>query len=209
VRVSAKQNDTTIDVQITADLRNRSGALLLADKPLLRGTIVLAPAGEVTSAVKPRVVAQPVQGLHWEHCVFTENGVIYHGPIFRGLRAMALEGEFSWGHAVATPVEAINGRRLGREWVINPLLLDACLYACGSTLWLKNRGTIALPDGFEQLWFGRLLRPNEKCLIAVRDLGRVGKSNSYDFSAYGEDGDLLLDMAGYRNTIAAAEPRSH
>jgi hypothetical protein len=207
VRVTAIARGNEIECQLTCDVKNRKGDVLLKDKPHLRGLVDVAPAGTASVELQPFVVAEPpADPRKWDRCFYTENIVIYHGPVFRCLRAIGIEGEYAWGNVVALPMPELAGKRNAEGWLLNPSLLDACLYSCGSVLWLKNRGIIAVPDGFEQLRLGRFPRPGEKCLVTMLDRGRSGDRAFYDFSLTGDDGAAILEVLGYRNQIVAEEP---
>jgi hypothetical protein len=207
VRVTAVAHGNEIECQLTCDVKNRKGDVLLKDKPHLRGIVDVAPAGTTSVELQPFVVAEPpADPQKWDRCFYTENIVIYHGPVFRCLRAIAIEREHAWGNVAALPMPEFAGQRNALGWLLNPSLLDACLYSCGSVLWLKNRGIIAVPDGFEQLRLGRFPRPGEKCLVTMLDRGRSGDRTFYDFAATGEDGAAILEVLGYRNQIVAEEP---
>lgn len=207
IRVHAVARGSEIECQLTSDVRNRKGDVLMRDKPHLRGIVDVAPASTATSRLAPLVTAKPpVDPAKWDRCFYTENIVIYHGPVFRCLRALTVDGRHGWGRIVALPMPEIAGTRSADGWLLNPSLLDACLYACGSFFWIMNRGIIAVPDGFDELRLGRFPRPNEKCLIAMLDRGRQEDRTFYDFTLTGENGDTLVNVTGYRNKIVGEEP---
>jgi hypothetical protein len=207
IRVHATVRGSEIECQLTSDVRNRKGEVLLKDKPHLKGIVDVAPVGTPISKLNPSVTARPPgDPTKWDRCFYTENIVIYHGPVFRCLRALAVNGKHCWGDVVALPMPKIAGARSSEGWFTNPSMLDACLYSCGSFFWLMNRGIIAVPDGFDQLRLGRFPRPNEKLLVSMLDRGRQGDKTYYDFTVYGEGGVPILDVIGYRNQIVGEEP---
>lgn len=42
----------------------------------------------------------------------------------------------------------------------------------------------------------------------MADRGRNGDRTSYDFSVFGDDGDVILDVVGYSNLIVAEGPQA-
>jgi hypothetical protein len=206
VRIEAVAAGAEIACQVTCDVRNRRGDVLLKDKPHMRGVVELTNSARGRRLYPASTAAcPPADPTRWVRCFYTEKIVIHHGPVFRGLRAIAVDGEYSWGQIVPRPIEDLSENR-GEGWLSNPMLLDACFYACGSMLWLKNRGIIAVPDGIDRLRFGRFPRAKEKCVVTIRDRGRSDNRTTYDFTVTGDDGDVLVDVVGYRNLVIAEEP---
>jgi len=207
IRVAAARDASEIKCELTCDVRNQRGDVLLEDKQHLRGTVDVDNAADGQRLpARDDLPAAPDDPTRWVRCFYTENIVIYHGPVFRCLRQLAIDDTTAWACITAIPVSKFNGDRAGDGWHLNPGVLDACLYACGSFLWLKCRGVIAVPDGFERLRWGRSPRPGERCLLTITDRGREGNHTFYDFSLAGDDGETLLDVVGYRNMIVAEEP---
>jgi hypothetical protein len=200
-RVHAKVGENVIDCDFTCDFFNRKGQLLLKDKPYLRTQVEVAKQGRTLTA------APPPEPAGWTLCWYPESElVIYHGPAFRCLREFAVEGEEGWGRIVAPAAGELTGHRPGSHRVMPSALLDACFFSCGVVLWWQMRGVVAIPDGIESIRLGRSPQPGEVCLVHITSRGREGKLALFDFTVFGEDGSVVLQVDGYRNVIVAEAP---
>ncbi len=200
-RIHAATNEGIIDCDFTCDFYNRKGQLLLKDKPYLRSQV------EIAKEYKTLTAPMPPEPSGWTLCWYPESElVIYHGPPFRCLREFAVEGDEGWGRIVAPLASELGGRRDGSRWVIPAALLDACFFSCGVVLWWHLRGVVAIPDGIESIRLGRNPEPGEVCLVHITSRGRDGKLALFDFTVFGEDGSVVLQVEGYRNVIVAEAP---
>lgn len=201
-RLHATQSgEHTIDTTFTCDFYNRKGQLLLKDKPYLKTQVEIANESRTLTA------AQPPEPSGWTLCWYPESElVIYHGPVFRCLREFAVEGDEGWGKIVAPPASELAGHRQGGRWVLPAALLDSCFFSCGVVLWWHLRGAVAIPDGIGAIQLGRSAQPGEVCLVHITSRGRDGKLALFDFTVFGEDGSVILQVEGYRNVIVAEAP---
>jgi NAD(P)-dependent dehydrogenase (short-subunit alcohol dehydrogenase family) len=199
IHAAAKEDATHCD--FTCDFYNRKGQLLLKDKPYLKADVELAKESRPLSA------EMPPEPSGWTLCWYPESElVIYHGPVFRCLREFAVEGDEGWGKIVAPPASDLGGKRQGGRWVLPAALLDACFFSCGVVLWWHLRGVVAIPDGIGAVKLGRSPKPGEVCLVHITSRGREGKLALFDFTVFGEDGGVVLQVEGYRNVIVAEAP---
>lgn len=199
-RVHAEVRGSDVAGRFTCDFYNRSGKLLLPDKPYLECAVETGPQAPALEAPLP---GEPRE---WTRCWYPdEDIVIWHGPVYRCLYEMAVEGDQAWGHLRAPAPEALAGRRGAQGWILPAAPLDACFFACGVFLWWRFRGVVAIPDGLERLRLGRAPRADEECLVHIRDRGREAQRALYDFTVYGDDGSVLFQVDGYRNVIVAEE----
>jgi NAD(P)-dependent dehydrogenase (short-subunit alcohol dehydrogenase family) len=200
-RIHARASGRLIECDFTCDFYNRKGQLLLQDKPYLKTQV------EVAKDHRPLTAPLPPEPSGWTLCWYPESElVIYHGPPFRCLREFAVEGEEGWGKIVAPKPSELTGRREGSRWVLPAALLDACFFSCGVVLWWHLRGVVAIPDGIEAVLLGRNPEPGEVCLVHITSRGRDGKLALFDFTVFGEDGTVVLQVEGYRNVIVAEAP---
>ncbi len=200
-RVHAQAEGDLIQCDFTCDFYNRRGQLLLKDKPYLRAQVETAPKRPAL-AVPP-----PPEPAGWTLCWYPESElVIYHGPVFRCLREFAVEEEDGWGKIVAPSPNEVGGRRRGSRWVMPSALLDACFFSCGVVLWWHLRGAVSIPDGIEAVRLGRAPQSGEVCLVHIKKRGRTGKLALFDFTVFGEDGTVILQVEGYRNVIVTEAP---
>jgi hypothetical protein len=176
----------------------------LKDKPYMRAVAKLAPA----AAPVPNAGSKAKAPEEWMDCWYFEDGlVIYHGPVFRNLRQINVEGDEGWARLVASPLAELSGQRRPRGgWIVPAALLDACFFGCGSYLWIRFEGTVAIPAGIERLVLGRPPRPEEHVLLSMRFRGRDGKHGLFDCHVAGDDGRMIMQVDGYRNVIVAEEP---
>ncbi|MCA9069529.1 MAG: polyketide synthase dehydratase domain-containing protein, partial [Planctomycetaceae bacterium] len=198
---ATKTDDHTLDCAFTCDFYNRKGKLLLPDKPYLKTQV------EIAKESRSLAVSPPPEPSGWTLCWYPESElVIYHGPVFRCLREFAVEGDQGWGKIVAPPASEVGGQRQGSRWVLPAALLDACFFSCGVVLWWNLRGVVAIPDGIGAIRLARSPQPGEVCLVHITSRGREGKLALFDFTVFGEDGSVVLQVEGYRNVIVAEAP---
>jgi len=192
--------DGEVACEFTSEFRNRRGQVLLKDKTYLRSVVELAEAAPCFG-LKP-----PPQPEVWGNTWYSQRDMqISHGPVFQSLRHLASVGEDDWGRMVTGRVEDLAGRRQGDGWITSPAALDACFFACGSFVWFKY-GVVAIPKKIERVSFGRLPWPGETCLVHLRCRAKNDQGAIYDFTLYGEDDTVLIQLVGYHNIIVAEVP---
>ncbi|MEX2285519.1 MAG: C45 family autoproteolytic acyltransferase/hydrolase [Planctomycetaceae bacterium] len=199
IRAAVSGHEVTCD--FTCDFHNRTGKLVLKDKPYLRCTVETAyqPAPlQVESHGTPR---------EWVDCWYPEEDVvIWHGPEFRCLRQIAVEEDRGWGRLVAPEIGNLGGSRTGEGWKIPTALLDSCFFACGVYLWFRCSGVVAIPAGIDRIRLGRQPRSDENCIVEIGYRGREGDQGIFDFTIFGEDHTAILQLEGYRNIIVSEAP---
>jgi acyl transferase domain-containing protein/NAD(P)-dependent dehydrogenase (short-subunit alcohol dehydrogenase family) len=201
-RIHATTDEESITCDFTADFYNRRGKLLRKDLAYLRTLVELADERS------PLKMPQPPQPDLWTDCRYPdEDIVIYHGPVFRYLKQMAIgNDDDAWARIEAPPLDELAGHRGGKGWILPPVVLDTCFFACGICLWFKHKGVVAIPDGIGRLILGHEARPGERCTVHIRDRGRQEKRALFDFTVFGESGKVVLHVEGYRNVIVAEAP---
>ena len=201
IRVTAQGDRLTC--LLTTDVVNRRGIVLKPDQPFLR--CVVETAAEPHRFSQRRPAALPVE---WNEIWYKdEDIVIYHGPEFRCLKRGVEENGLVWGEHVAPSKGNGNlaGRRGGEGWIMPSALLDSGMYGSGVMLWVKSK-VVAIPAGIGGITLGRTPRAGEVCSALYVDRGREGNNALYDFTIFGDDGEVIVHVDGYKNVIVAEQP---
>ena len=198
-RVRAVAEEDHVRCELTCDFLNRRGIVLQPNRPYLRANVVLTPTHrKLVSCTVPSV-------SEWHDVWYPEEDVIiYHGPVFRHLRQITVdERSDGWARLVAPSPDDVAGRRGGEGWYVPSALLDGCFFACGAFLWFLFEGVVAIPAGIAEIRFGRQPRAGEQCLAHIRFRDRKDDHGIFDIELFGEDGEAILQVEGYRNIIVA------
>ncbi len=191
-----------VDCRFVADFHNRKGKLLLKDKPYLRAEVIMS--GDAPQLVSPDPLLQPEQ---WNPMWYMkEDDVMYHGPIFRYLMETGLNAtnpNIFHGRITAPQPDEVAGRRQGNGWQLASSVLDASFFGSGIFLWWKTQGAVAIPAGVDAVYFTRQPRAGEVCDLMIYDRGQEGDTALYDFFVFGDDGEIIMQVDGYRNVIVA------
>jgi hypothetical protein len=204
-RATAKRQGDVIQCQWTSDLHNRAGKLLLKNRPYLSCTAEISaqPAKPVFATLQP-----PEGSFNPIPYPPTEDVLMYHGNNLRALQDISLGSDESWGHLIAPNQADLGGRRQGSRWLASMALLDGCYYATAVALWFYEHGVVSVPARMDRLTFGREPKPGEQCLVHVQSRGRKENLAISDFTLYGEDNQMLLQVVGHTMTIIS-EGASH
>ncbi len=191
VRLTNRENGS-VACELVSDFRNQADKLIKKDRAYLRASVELdarRPALDVPMGQPPS---------RWYPFTFPEDQAIYHGPVFRGVRAVAFDAPGGWGQLTALPLSRLGGARTGRDWMIPATLLDAGFYVCGIHSWVHVQPVPALPLSIELVRLGRMPRDNESCLVAFTRREIQTSHAVYDFTIFGEDPGTIIDVTGYR-----------
>ncbi|MGN6133218.1 MAG: SDR family NAD(P)-dependent oxidoreductase [Aureliella sp.] len=199
-----------IDSRLLSDFRARDGRLVQSDRLHIAGRV------EVASGVIDRVtrIALPLQAV-WNRPLYPAPGSkFFVGPSLQRLRGFAIVGESLVGRIIAPAlIELAGGGRDVRGWQLPSAAVDACLFATGILAWQVVAPGSALPAGFGEIEIGRLPLPGEACEVHVRLRSHnVGAPPSeatnslpaspaeavFDFTLYGVDNDVLVNVREYR-----------
>ncbi len=199
VHVRAVAEGDHVRCELLCDFRNRRGIVLQPNRPYLRANVVFTEASPEMASSTPPLVSE------WHDVWYPEEDVvIYHGPVFRHLHQITVdERSDGWARLVAPSPDDVAGGRGGAGWCLPSALLDGCFFACGAFLWFLLEGVVAIPAGIGEIRFGRQPRVGEQCLAHIRFRDRKDDQGIFDVDLYGEDGEAILEVEGYRNIIVA------
>ncbi|HWA96978.1 MAG TPA: polyketide synthase dehydratase domain-containing protein, partial [Pirellulales bacterium] len=188
-------DEQTVACLLSADFHTRTGALVDRDRPYLRGQVVLAAARSEIPV--PRL---PVPRQAWQKVSYAaRGGKFFLGPPLRRLRKMIVGPTQAWGRIAAPAlVELAGNRRDVRGWIFPSALVDACLYATGLLAWQSVQPGAHLPVSFGRIRLGTLPSPGEACIVESSYRGREGRTASFDFTLFGNDGRVVLAVEDYR-----------
>ena len=179
--------------ELVADQTTRDGRLVEADRSYLRATI------EIGGANATHVRPSPLPDRGWEtiHYVGPED-MVYHGPVFQNLTKFCYQGDRGWAKISAPALtELVSARRNVAGWMVPSAALDACLYATALLAWKQVEAAPSLPASMGELEVGRLTRPGEACVVETKFLRRDGERAWFEFTLFGQNGDLILQARDY------------
>ncbi len=179
--------------ELVADQTTRDGRLVEADRSYLQASIEIGVAN--TTHVQP----SPLPNRGWEtiHYVGPED-MVYHGPVFQNLTKFCYQGDRGWAKISAPALtELVSARRNVAGWMVPSAALDACLYATALLAWKQVEAAPSLPASMGELEVGRLTRPGEACVVETKFLRRDGERAWFEFTLFGQNGDLILQARDY------------
>jgi hypothetical protein len=114
------------------------------------------------------------------------------------LKQCAYQYDGGWGRIIAANAAELAGPRGGAGWVLPAAVLDACVVACGSFLYLQFGGVVEVPYAFERLRWTRMPRAGEDCVIRLFFRERDDRHSRFDFTLFGQNDEPLVQAVDYR-----------
>jgi hypothetical protein len=68
----------------------------------------------------------------------------------------------------------------------------------GLLAWMQIQPGPSLPFRFGRIALGRLPHPGEACLVQCKFLRQEGRYADFDFTLYGNSGDVIVQVSDYR-----------
>ncbi len=184
-------------IELRSDFVSRKGVVV--DRDRLNFSAKAGVVETSTNSLRGSVQL-PIDGnVSWQSVHYPPaDAEFYVGWPLQKLRKVALTSEGLLGKISAPALIELAGvTRSTQGWRVPSAALDACLFAVGILAWQRIAPGSALPVRMGQLQLGRLPRPGESLTIhAVMKASSEGVA-SFDFSLYGVDGALILDVADY------------
>lgn len=194
LHVRTEVNGDAVDCALIADVRRRDGRIVAKDRTYFQGAFRVADQRELPVVSRPDLT-----GLQFTPIEYLDsNAPIYHGPDLQCLQAIAVEENQAIGQiSASSTVQLGGGHRPTYGWSVHCAAFDACLYA--AAVFVGRRfGRPSLPVRFDRIRFGRLPDPGEPCLVSVQLIEELNEGVILAFQLVGLNGDLLLDVEGYR-----------
>ena len=191
-RLSDSGDASTYALQ--CDVHTRDGKLVEAGRTYLRGVVessTLATARDTGIAAPPESEGRRVDYLE-------RPAPFYLGPSLRTLETFWSTPGAAYGKIIAPPLDALAGAEQAAKWLIPSAVLDACLYTVGLWAWQSIRPGTALPKSFATVKLGRLPRAGESCIVRAESTEQTASEAVFNFVLCGDDGDVLIDVEGYR-----------
>jgi hypothetical protein len=126
---------------------------------------------------------------------------IYHGEVFRCLRASAMDERGGWGRIVASELQDFVGAHRSSEMLLAAVVLDACFFACGIFVWIQDQQAVAIPRGMRRILIGRHPTAGEECLLRIERRSEKHHQGVFDFTLVGQDRTVILRVEGYQVII--------
>lgn len=194
LHVRTQVNGDRVGCALIADVRRRDGRIVAKDRTYFQGEFRVAERYELPVVTRPDVA-----GLQFTPIEYLDsNAPIYHGPDLQCLQSIAVDGNQAVGQiSASSTVQLGGGHRPTFGWSVHCAAFDACLYAA-AVFAGRRFGRPSLPVRFERIRFGRLPDPGEPCLVSVQLIEELNEGLVLAFQLVGLNGDLLLDVEGYR-----------
>ena len=189
--------DNRYRCELTADFLSRDGRLIESNRPYLRAEVEIGASG---SGILPAIKTSTASSADWQPVEYAPQGSkFYLGPPLRACKCIALGQGVLWGKIYPPMLQELAGRRRSAEgWIVPSAALDACLYAVGLLAWMQVKPGPSLPFRFGRIALGRLPHPGEECIVQCHSLGLDGRYADFDFTLFGNNGDVLLQVNDYR-----------
>ncbi len=198
VVAESDRSSETFNVQVTADVLNRSGVTIAKNKLLCNSKICIT-----SRSLSPLKSRESFRASVWQRPAYpVPTDTFYSGPSFRlisrfAIAARSIEAELT----APSLIELAGVHRQATGWVFPSALLDATLYACGILSWQEVRAAVCLPTSFGKLQLSQLPRPGQK-LRAFATLKQESDHAVYfDFDVTGDDGRMYLAARDYQATF--------
>jgi NAD(P)-dependent dehydrogenase (short-subunit alcohol dehydrogenase family) len=201
-RVEVTPTEGGLSCRLLTEQRDRRGRLIDANRLHVEGLVPAARDVSPLTAEKPGIPP-----LGWFPHTYPDDGLLYHGPGFRCLKAGAYQYDGGWGQLVAPSAAELAAARGGEGWIVPISLLDGCLVVCGSFVYVFFGGIVEVPYEFGRLRIARLPRAGETCVVRMLFRGRDERHSNFDFVLYGENDEPLLKVDGYRTIRVGAGGR--
>ncbi len=134
----------------------------------------------------------------------------YVGLPLQRLRGFTIVPEGLVGKITAPAlIEQAGGRREVRGWQLPSSALDACLFATGILAWQTVSPGAALPAGFGEIELGRMPWAGEACRVHVRLRESSPGKAAFDFTLYGVNDDMLVNVRNYQIAWLADASKEH
>ncbi|MCC7337236.1 MAG: SDR family NAD(P)-dependent oxidoreductase, partial [Pirellulaceae bacterium] len=127
-------------------------------------------------------------------------------PLQRLKRVALVEGGIVGQISAPAMIELAGTGRDVRGWRIPSAALDACLFAVGILAWQQVAPGSALPVRMGQIKLGRMPSPGEACEVHAQLRGCDAATAMFDFTLFGVDGAMLVDVVDYQVAWLAQEP---
>jgi NAD(P)-dependent dehydrogenase (short-subunit alcohol dehydrogenase family) len=190
-RVEVTPAEGGLHCRLLTEQRDRKGRLIDAAR--------LHVEGFATADASPIVADPPGRPpLGWMPHPYPDEALLVHGPPFRCLKQIAHQYDGGWGHIVAPPLAELAGPRGEAGWILPVAVMDACVVACGSFLFLMFGGVIEVPYAFDRLRWSRMPNAGEECIIRLFFRERADRHSRLDFTLFGRDDEPLVQAIGYR-----------
>lgn len=203
-RIRTEKIGTKVRCLLESDFVNRQGKLLQKDRLHVRGVAIAGSPEENDHLSVKRQMPALEQIRSAGDYTYPDDLAIYHGPIYRALKAVQASGSEGWGWIVAPDPQELAPSRRG-TWFYSPVVLDACFYACGVYMAMVGDRAIHLPQGLTKLRFGQVPKANQDCLIHLSCRARQERRGEFDFTVQTADGTIVLDVTGYHTLIIPLE----
>ena len=199
-QVWVQQADGGIRCELRADFCDRGGRLVEPHRLQMDATIDVADG--YSPLPQPNLGPLPTEWKthkyadDWQAMKYPDDGRVYSGYPFRGLKEYALVDDGAWCKIVVPSVSDIAGERDGDGWLMPSATIDAGLIGCDLLIWDKYHSA-RLPQGFDRIRIARRLKEGET--LTCRIWLHIGPNNvmTTDFVMVDAAGQAVLQVDGF------------
>jgi hypothetical protein len=187
---------------ISAEFRNRNNRLVDPHRVYVSAKLIFQQTNFPFLQLPLLPSNQPAKWMPVNYLDAVEarqESTIEHGPVFRCLEQICIEGDLGWGRIIAPPSSEIASNRQG-NWYFPVALFDACLVACAIHSRVQSSFK-QLPSGFGRIRRYQQPKTAELCTVVLHRQTQMPEATSYDFIVYGEEGQLILEVENHHSTI--------
>ncbi len=200
-QVRATQTEDGVRCELRADFCDRNGRLVEPHRLQMDATIELSdnysPLPHPNLGPIPTTWTAHKYADDWQTMKFPEDGRVYHGYPFRGLKEYALVDGGMWGKINVPLVSDIAGDRNADGWLLPSATIDAGLLGCDLMLWTLYRSA-RLPQGFDRIRISRPLKDGEPLMFRVWLRATSGPVVPADFVMVDANGHVVIQVDGFR-----------
>ena len=202
-KTSTCTEEPNIAITLSAEVLNRSGMVIDADRLLCQSTWVQTTQAVTLGKSIDEFLKTIASQSHWHQpTVPTLKDKFYSGPPFQMIHRFAIcENRLVAELTAPSLVELAGIYRDSTRWLVPSAVLDAALYSAGILSFATLRPGVCLPTGFQSLSVLGLPRPGQRLRIQTSLLQQEEESIRFDFDVIAGDNTVLISARGYQATF--------
>ncbi|MGY8770926.1 MAG: KR domain-containing protein [Pirellulales bacterium] len=187
-QVLISKTEEGIKCQLTSALKDSAGRIQKKQHVYATATVLIGDAPKIDSID----VGTPALG--WTPYDYPAISHIIHGAPFQTCQALDFQHDGGRCQLIGLDSQDLIGTERSCEMLLAPALLDGCLVCCGVYSYCMLENYLGIPRSIKRFQQDRLPKVNENCILRFFYRGRNETGVLYDFTLFGEDGDLIFTV---------------